>query len=105
MKLSSSRRSEPQAEGNVPAFAQSDKAPDEINMVVEIPAGIFIKHETDSDAGFIFVDRFQSTPVAYPANYGSITRTKGDGGHPLDVLVHTRAPVAWWRLRMQRRRL
>lgn len=78
---------------NVIAFEQPDKAPEEINMVVEIPAGGFIKYETDVKTGQLFVDRFQSMPVAYPANYGSITRTKADDGDPLDVLVFTRAPV------------
>lgn len=79
---------------NVLNFKQSDKAPDEVNIVVEIPAGSNIKYETDADTGQIFVDRFQSMPVAYPANYGSITRTKGGDGDPLDVLVFTRAPIA-----------
>ncbi|MDQ0475051.1 inorganic diphosphatase [Labrys wisconsinensis] len=82
------------AEGNILAFPQPDKAPDEINMVVEIPAGSMIKYETDTKTGFIFVDRFQSMPVAYPANYGSVTRTKADDGDPLDVIVYTREAVA-----------
>lgn len=82
------------AEMNILAFAQPEKAPDEINVVVEIPAGSSIKYETDVETGFIFVDRFQSMPVAYPANYGSVTRTKADDGDPLDVIVYTRSPVA-----------
>ncbi|MCX5570016.1 inorganic diphosphatase [Kaistia nematophila] len=78
---------------NVLSFKQSDKAPDEINTVIEIPAGSFTKYETDVDTGFIVVDRFQSMPVVYPANYGSITRTSAEDGDPLDVIVYTRAPL------------
>lgn len=78
---------------NVLSFKQSDKAPDEINTVIEIPAGSFTKYETDVDTGFIIVDRFQSMPVVYPANYGSITRTSAEDGDPLDVIVYTRAPL------------
>lgn len=78
---------------NVLSFKQSDKAPDEINTVIEIPAGSFTKYETDVDTGFIIVDRFQSMPVVYPANYGSITRTSAEDGDPLDVIVYTREPL------------
>jgi inorganic pyrophosphatase len=49
-------------------YPQSDKYPDEFQMVIEIPAGSNIKYETDADTGYVFVDRFQSMPVAYPAN-------------------------------------
>ncbi|MEZ0168204.1 inorganic diphosphatase [Microvirga sp. TS319] len=81
------------AQSNVLAFKQPSSLPEELNMVVEIPAGSSIKYETDADTGFLFVDRFQSMPVAYPANYGSITRTKGEDGDALDVIVYTRQPV------------
>jgi inorganic pyrophosphatase len=81
------------AESNVLAFAQPEKAPEEIFAVIEIPAGSAIKYETDTKTGFLFVDRFQSMPVAYPANYGSVTSTKAEDGDPLDVIVYTRAPI------------
>jgi inorganic pyrophosphatase len=74
-------------------FPQPEEFPDEIHAVIEIPAGSFIKYEIDEDTGHIFVDRFVSMPVAYPMNYGSITRSLGGDGDPLDVLVITRAPV------------
>ncbi|WP_124064440.1 inorganic diphosphatase [Klebsiella pneumoniae] len=35
-----------------------------------------IKYETDAKTGFIVADRFQSMPVAYPANYGSLTQSR-----------------------------
>lgn len=73
--------------------AQPDDAPDSAVLVVEIPAGGAIKYEIGSD-GLVFVDRFLSLPVAYPANYGSLPRTLAGDGDPLDALVLTRAPLA-----------
>src|SRR5688500_11451860 len=59
--------------------AQPKNAPEEALLAVEIPAGSFTKYEINEE-GLVFVDRFQSMPVAYPANYGSMPRTlAGDG--------------------------
>ena len=58
-------------------FKQSEKAPDEFYAVIEIPTGGFTKYEMDAETGLVVVDRFQSMPVAYPTNYGSIARSKG----------------------------
>ncbi len=78
---------------NVLDFPQPDKVPDEFYAVTEIPAGGMIKYETDAKTGFIVADRFQSMPVAYPANYGSLTQSLGGDGDPLDVIFYTRAPL------------
>jgi inorganic pyrophosphatase len=67
--------------------------PTDVQAVVEIPAGSFTKYELDAKTGLLFVDRFQSMPVVYPANYGSIPSTVGPDGDPLDALVITRQPV------------
>lgn len=72
--------------------AQPALAPQEALLFVEIPAGGNIKYETDAQ-GLIFVDRFLSMPMAYPANYGSMPRTRAGDGDPLDALVLTRAPL------------
>ncbi|MDW6025351.1 inorganic diphosphatase [Mesorhizobium sp. BAC0120] len=61
--------------------------------VIEIPAGSFTKYEIDAENGHIIVDRYQSMPVIYPANYGSIPSSLGGDGDPLDVLVYTREPI------------
>ncbi|SEK82054.1 inorganic pyrophosphatase [Pseudoxanthomonas sp. GM95] len=71
---------------------QPKKSPEEATVLVEIPAGSFTKYETNED-GLIFVDRFQSMPVAYPANYGSMPSTLAGDGDPLDALVLTREPL------------
>ncbi|MCD9006610.1 inorganic diphosphatase [Luteimonas sp. XNQY3] len=71
---------------------QPANAPDEAVLLVEIPAGGFTKYESDAE-GRIFVDRFLSMPMAYPANYGSMPGTHAGDGDPLDALVLTRAPL------------
>lgn len=71
---------------------QPGLAPQEAVLFVEIPAGGTVKYETDAQ-GLIFVDRFLSMPMAYPANYGSMPRTLAGDGDPLDALVLTRAPL------------
>ena len=72
--------------------AQPESAPEDVLLAVEIPAGSFTKYEIN-DEGLVYVDRFQSMPVAYPANYGSMPRTLAGDGDPLDALVLTRAPL------------
>ncbi len=69
--------------------------PNDINVVIEIPANSDpIKYEIDKDTDALFVDRFMSTPMFYPANYGYVPQTLADDGDPLDVLVVTPYPVA-----------
>lgn len=70
-----------------------DKAPDVCNVIIEIPMNSApVKYEVDKDSGALFVDRFLSTAMFYPANYGYIPHTLSDDGDPVDVLVLT--PVA-----------
>ena len=68
--------------------------PEEINVFVEIPQGSFIKYELDKDTGFITVDRFSYTSMAFPGNYGFIPQTHGEDGDPLDVLLISTYPVS-----------
>lgn len=74
------------------AAAQPERAPDEALLAVEIPAGSNVKYEIGAD-GLVYVDRFVSMPMAYPANYGSMPRTLAGDGDPLDALVLTRTPL------------
>jgi inorganic pyrophosphatase len=39
--------------------------------------------------GLLHVDRFLSTPMYYPCNYGFIPDTLGGDGDPIDVLLHS----------------
>jgi inorganic pyrophosphatase len=72
--------------------AQPGDAPASALLAVEIPAGSFTKYEINEE-GLLYVDRFQSMPVAYPANYGSMPRTLAGDGDPLEALVLTREPL------------
>ena len=70
------------------------KAPDEFNVIIEIPMNADpIKYEVDHDTGALFVDRFMSTSMHYPCNYGYIPNTLADDGDPVDVLVVTPVPL------------
>ncbi|MDO5288570.1 MAG: inorganic diphosphatase [Pseudomonadota bacterium] len=69
------------------------KAPDQFNVVIEIPMNADpIKYEVDKETGALFVDRFMSTAMHYPVNYGYVPQTLSGDGDPVDVLVIT--PVA-----------
>ena len=68
--------------------------PDDFNVVIEIPAGAPpVKYEVDKSSGALFVDRFMSTAMHYPCNYGYIPHTLSDDGDPVDVLVITPVPL------------
>jgi len=68
--------------------------PEAIYVVIEIPANADpIKYEVDKDTGAVFVDRFMSTPMFYPCNYGYVNHTLSLDGDPVDVLVPTPHPL------------
>jgi inorganic pyrophosphatase len=70
------------------------KTPDEFNVIIEIPMNADpIKYEVDKASGAIFVDRFMTTSMHYPCNYGYVPRTLADDGDPVDVLVITPYPL------------
>jgi inorganic pyrophosphatase len=68
--------------------------PNDINVIIEIPAHSDpVKYEVDKDSGALFVDRFMSTAMFYPCNYGYIPHTLCEDGDPADVLVVTPLPL------------
>ena len=68
--------------------------PNDFNVVIEIPRRADpIKYEVDKDSGAIFVDRFMSTAMHYPCNYGYIPHTIAGDGDPVDVLVVSQFPL------------
>ena len=70
------------------------KAPEAFNVVIEIPMNADpIKYEVDKESGALFVDRFMSTAMHYPANYGYVPQTLSGDGDPVDVLVVTPVPL------------
>ena len=83
----------PSAPGHPYHREQHANAPAELWVVIEVPLGSAIKYEIDKATGHVFVDRFQSMPVAAPANYGSFPRTLAVDGDPLDGVVLSRHPI------------
>ena len=68
--------------------------PNDFNVVIEIPMNAPpIKYELDKEKGAIFVDRFLSTAMHYPCNYGYVPHTLSGDGDPVDVLVICPLPI------------
>jgi inorganic pyrophosphatase len=68
--------------------------PNDFNVIIEIPMRADpIKYEVDKETGAVFVDRFMSTAMHYPCNYGYIPQTLSDDGDPCDVLVLSPVPL------------
>lgn len=68
--------------------------PEEINVVIEIPANSDpVKYEVDKKSGALFVDRFMTTAMHYPCNYGYVPHTLAEDGDPADVLVLAPFPL------------
>ncbi len=76
------------------AWSCGKDLPNDINVVIEIPAmSEPVKYEFDKAAKMLVVDRFMSTAMHYPCNYGFIPNTLSEDGDPVDVLVITPIPL------------
>lgn len=76
------------------AVKTGDKAPDEVNVIIEISAmSPPVKYEVDKESGALFVDRFIATAMHYPVNYGYVPNTLSEDGDPVDVLLITPVPL------------
>ena len=68
--------------------------PNDFNVIIEIPMNADpIKYEVDKETGAVFVDRFMSTSMHYPCNYGYVPKTLSGDGDPVDVLVLSPVPL------------
>ena len=75
------------------ALGPGKKAPDQVNVLIEIPQGSNVKYELDKEENVIKVDRILYTAMFYPFNYGFIPGTLEEDGDPLDVLVISNYPL------------
>ena len=58
---------------NLDRVPAGKEIPHDCNVIIEIPMRADpIKYEVDKDTGAVFVDRFMSTAMHYPCNYGYI---------------------------------
>jgi inorganic pyrophosphatase len=64
-----------------------ERAPDEINVVIEIPEGSRNKYEYDKTLDIFRLDRALHSAIHYPGDYGFAPQTLALDGDPLDVLV------------------
>lgn len=79
---------------NLDRVTPGDHAPDEVNVIIEIPAHSEpVKYEVDKATGAMMVDRFMATAMYYPCNYGYVPNTLSEDGDPVDVLVVTPVPL------------
>lgn len=70
-----------------------DKAPEEFNVIVEIPKGSKNKYEIDKETGLIKLDRAMKTAQDYPFDYGFAPQTLWDDGDALDVIILSTYPL------------
>ena len=79
---------------NLDRVTPGQNMPNEINVIIEIPAHSDpVKYEVDKDSGAMFVDRFMTTAMHYPCNYGYVPHTLSKDGDPVDVLVVLPLPM------------
>src|SRR4026207_1855820 len=56
---------------NLERVTAGRNVPHDVNVIIEIPMNADpVKYEVDKQTGAVFVDRFMSTAMHYPCNYG-----------------------------------
>ena len=79
---------------NLDRVTSGRDVPNDVNVIIEIPMNADpIKYEVDKETGAVFVDRFMSTAMHYPCNYGYVPHTISEDGDPVDVLVLSPVPI------------
>lgn len=68
-------------------LSYGEKAPEVINVVIEIQRGGRNKYEVDKASGQLVLDRVNATMLGYPADYGYVPDTLCEDGDPVDALV------------------
>ena len=70
-----------------------ENAPEEFNVIIEIPKGSNNKYEIDKETGLIALDRANYSSAPYPVDYGFAPQTLWEDGDALDVIVLTTWPL------------
>jgi inorganic pyrophosphatase len=78
---------------NLTRIPVGERAPEEVNAVIEIPQGSSNKMEYNEEWGAFVLDRTLYSPLYYPCNYGFIPSTLFEDGDPLDLLVFSSHPI------------
>lgn len=70
-----------------------EKAPEVVNVIIEIPARSSNKYEYDEKLDIIKLDRVLHSPMFFKTEYGFIPETRSEDGDHLDVLVLITEPT------------
>jgi len=70
-----------------------DDAPNEVNVIIEIPKGSHNKYEIDKETGLIKLDRANYSDAAFPYDYGFVPKTLWEDGDALDVILLATYPI------------
>ncbi len=66
---------------------------EELLAFIEIPKGSRNKYEFDEEIGAVILDRFLSSSMVYPTDYGYLVGHRGRDSDPLDALVCVSEPT------------
>jgi inorganic pyrophosphatase len=66
---------------------------EELLAFIEIPKGSRNKYEFDEGIGAVILDRFLSSSMVYPTDYGYLIGHRGRDSDPLDALVCVSEPT------------
>jgi inorganic pyrophosphatase len=66
---------------------------EELLAFVEIPKGSRNKYEYSEEIGHVILDRFLSSSMVYPTDYGYLIGHRGRDGDPLDAMVCVSEPT------------
>ncbi len=70
------------------------KAPEILDVIIEIQKGDFNKYELDKDLGILRLDRVLYGPAFFPIDYADVPGTWNEGDNdPLDAVVFSTKPI------------
>lgn len=69
------------------------RAPEEVNVVIEMPRGSSNKYEYDAENDVFVLDRALYSPLFAPADYGWVAQTLSEDGDSLDIFVISTYPT------------
>ncbi len=76
---------------NIPA---GKDLPNQMNVIIEISSNSSpVKYEVCKESGLLEVDRFLTSAMHYPCDYGYVPNTLCDDGDPVDVCVIAPFPI------------
>jgi inorganic pyrophosphatase len=77
----------------VAAMEERTLAANELLAFIEIPKGSRNKYEFDEGINRVILDRFLSSSMVYPTDYGYLIEHRGRDGDPLDAMVCVSEPT------------